>query len=50
MKLARTFGLWSSVSLVVGGIIGSAIFMKPALMASQLGSPLLLLGVWVIAA
>ena len=48
MKLARTFGLWSSVSLVVGGIIGSAIFMKPALMASQLGSPLLLLGVWVI--
>ena len=48
MKLARTFGLWSSISLVVGGIIGSAIFMKPALMASQLGSPLLLIAVWVI--
>ena len=47
-KLTRTFGLWSSVSIVVGGIIGSAIFMKPALMASQLGSPLLLLGIWVI--
>lgn len=47
MKLKRTFGLWASVSLVVGGIIGSAIFMKPALMASQLGSPALLISVWV---
>lgn len=46
-KLNRTFGLWSSVSLVIGGIIGSAIFMKPALMASQLGSPTLLIAIWV---
>jgi basic amino acid/polyamine antiporter, APA family len=45
--LKRTFGLWSSVSIVIGGIIGSAIFMKPALMASQLGSPELLVIVWV---
>jgi APA family basic amino acid/polyamine antiporter len=44
----RTFGLWSSVSLVVGGIIGSAIFMKPALMASQLGSPLWMIAIWVV--
>jgi len=48
-QLARTFGLWSSVSIVVGGVIGSAIFMKPALMASQLGSPMLLLAVWIVA-
>lgn len=48
-KLNRTFGLWSSVSLVIGGIIGSAIFMKPALMASQLGSPVLLILIWVAA-
>jgi APA family basic amino acid/polyamine antiporter len=48
-KLERTLGLRSTVSLVVGGIIGSAIFMKPALMASQLGSPLLLILVWVLA-
>lgn len=47
--LSRTFGLWSSVSVVIGGVIGSAIFMKPALMASQLGSPGLLLAVWVVA-
>src|SRR6478736_3528461 len=47
-KLNRTFGLWSSVSLVIGGIIGSAIFMKPALMASQLGSPLWMIAIWII--
>src|ERR1700712_5835228 len=49
MTLKRTFGLWSSVSMVMGGIIGSGIFMKPALMASQVGSPILLLGIWIMA-
>jgi APA family basic amino acid/polyamine antiporter len=48
-KLLPTLGLWTSISLVVGGIIGSGIFMKPALMASQLGSPELLVGVWIFA-
>jgi APA family basic amino acid/polyamine antiporter len=47
--LAPTLGLWTSISLVIGGIIGSGIFMKPALMASQLGSPVLLLTVWTLA-
>jgi APA family basic amino acid/polyamine antiporter len=37
------------VSIVVGTVIGSSIFMKPAIMARQLGSPLLLLAVWVVA-
>ena len=35
--------------LVVGGVIGSGIFRKPGVMASQLGSPELLLLVWVLA-
>ena len=48
-KLTPTLGLWTSISLVIGGIIGSGIFMKPALMAGQLGSPELLVGIWVIA-
>lgn len=48
-NLQRTLGLNTSVAVVVGGIIGSAIFMKPALMASQLGSPILLLGIWLFA-
>jgi APA family basic amino acid/polyamine antiporter len=35
--------------MVVGGVIGSGIFRKPGVMAAQLGSPELLLGVWVLA-
>jgi APA family basic amino acid/polyamine antiporter len=35
--------------LIVGGVIGSGIFRKPGVMAEQLGSPTLLLGVWVLA-
>lgn len=46
-SLERTLGLWTTISLVVGGVIGSGIFLKPAYMAGQLGSPSLLLGVWV---
>jgi len=45
--LTRKLGLWTTVSLVAGSIIGSSIFMKPAVMAAQLGSPLLLTGVWI---
>ena len=48
-KLQRQLGLWASISIVVGSIIGSGIFMKPATMAGQVGSPLILLMVWVIA-
>jgi APA family basic amino acid/polyamine antiporter len=45
--LIPTLGLFTTVSIIVGSVIGSGIFMKPALMASQLGSPQLLLLVWV---
>ncbi len=48
-KLKPSFGLWASVSIVIGSIIGSGIFMKPASMASQLGSPELLIAVWIVA-
>lgn len=46
-QLLRTLNLRACVSIVIGSVIGSAIFMKPATMAGQLGSPLLLLGVWI---
>ncbi|MBL7992571.1 MAG: amino acid permease [Candidatus Kapabacteria bacterium] len=46
-SLIPTLGLFTTVSIIVGSVIGSGIFMKPALMASQLGSPQLLLLVWV---
>ncbi len=48
-QLQRKLGLWACVSMVIGSVIGSSIFMKPATMAAQLGSPLLLLVVWVVA-
>ncbi|HYJ39091.1 MAG TPA: amino acid permease [Chitinophagaceae bacterium] len=48
-QLQRKIGLWTAVSIVAGSVIGSGIFMKPALMASQLGSPGVLLLVWVVA-
>ena len=44
-----TLGLITTISIVVGGVIGSGIFKKPAIMALQLGSPELLLGIWVLA-
>jgi basic amino acid/polyamine antiporter, APA family len=47
-SLKKSIGLWSAVSLVIGSVIGSGIFMRPATMAAQLGSPTLLLGVWLI--
>ena len=48
-QLQRTLGLWACVSIVVGAAVGSGIFMVPATMATQLGSPLLLLLVWLVA-
>lgn len=48
-QLAKTIGLWSAVSIVIGTIIGSSIFMKPATMAAQLPSPYLLIIVWLVA-
>lgn len=48
-QLRRTLTLSTTLAIVVGGVIGSGIFMKPALMAAQLQSPLLLVSVWVVA-
>ncbi|MBM3294483.1 MAG: amino acid permease [Candidatus Aminicenantes bacterium] len=49
LELRRELGLLAAVAAGVGSIIGSGIFKKPALMASQLGSPELLILVWVVA-
>ncbi len=48
-QLQRKLGLWACISIVVGAAVGSSIFMVPASMARQLGSPPLLLLVWVVA-
>ncbi|MFP4543311.1 MAG: APC family permease [Candidatus Kapaibacterium sp.] len=41
--------LITTIAIVTGAMIGSGIFKKPAVMASQLGDPALLLGIWVLA-
>lgn len=48
-ELLPKLGLFTTISIVVGAVIGSGIFKKPALMASELGSPELVILVWVIA-
>lgn len=47
--LAKKIGFWSASSIIIGSIIGSGIFRNPSGMAEQLGSPVWLALVWVIA-
>lgn len=48
-SLAKKIGFWSATSIIIGSIIGSGVFMKPASMAAQLGSPVWLTAIWIIA-
>ena len=48
-SLQRTINLKTATAIVIGTIIGSGIFMRPAEMASLLGSPLQIMGVWIVA-
>ncbi|MBL7731802.1 MAG: amino acid permease [Chitinophagaceae bacterium] len=48
-SLAKKIGFWSASSIIIGSIIGSGIFRNPSGMAEQLGSPVWLALVWVIA-
>ena len=45
-QLARRLGLFDATMLVMGGIIGSGIFMNSYVVARQVNTPLLILGVW----
>jgi len=46
--LVRGLGVVESTSIVAGTIIGTGIFLKPSAIAAVLGSPGLILGVWVV--
>ncbi len=48
VNLPRVLGLWDVISIVIGGVIGSGIFLVPRSIASALPSPLLMLSVWVV--
>ncbi len=47
IELPRVLGLWDVVSIVIGGVIGSGIFLVPAEIARGLGAPLLIFAVWI---
>ncbi len=42
----RRLGLFSATMMVIGGIIGSGIFLNPAVVAERVGTPSLTLTVW----
>jgi APA family basic amino acid/polyamine antiporter len=46
--LPRVLGLWDVVMIVIGGVIGSGIFLSPSNIASAVPTPLLMLAVWVV--
>ena len=46
--LARRLGLFDATMLVMGGIIGSGIFMNPSVAARHVHTPFLILGVWTL--
>jgi APA family basic amino acid/polyamine antiporter len=48
-KLIPSLGLFSTIMIVVGGVIGSGIFRKAGVMMNELGSPGLLMAVWLLA-
>ncbi|MFZ1699264.1 MAG: amino acid permease [Pyrinomonadaceae bacterium] len=48
MELKRQFGLWTTVALIVGQVIGVGIFLTPAGMAKSVGSPFWLFLIWLV--
>ncbi|HKR12633.1 MAG TPA: amino acid permease [Pyrinomonadaceae bacterium] len=47
-QLARRLGLFDATMIVMGGIVGSGIFMNPSVVALQVHTPFLILGAWVL--
>ena len=46
--LPRRIGFWGGSAIMVGIIIGSGIFQTPPIIAGQMGSPALILALWVV--
>jgi APA family basic amino acid/polyamine antiporter len=47
-QLRRQLGYFDATMIVMGGIVGSGIFINPYVVAQQVHTPLLILGVWLI--
>src|SRR2546423_12871736 len=48
-SLLRALTLTDAIAVVVGTVIGTGVFLKPAVMTQQLGSPVLVLLAWLAA-
>ncbi|HZX65479.1 MAG TPA: amino acid permease, partial [Myxococcales bacterium] len=46
--LARRIGFFDATMIVMGGMIGSGIFVNPAVVARSVHSPALILGAWLV--
>lgn len=46
--LARQLGLFDATMLVMGGIVGSGIFINPYVVAQQVHTPALILAAWIL--
>lgn len=47
-RLARRLGVFDATMIVMGGIIGSGIFVNPHVVAERVHSPALIVGAWVL--
>ena len=47
-QLARRLGLFDATMIVMGGIIGSGIFVNPSVVAVNVHTPVLVLGAWTL--
>ncbi len=48
LALPRILSLWDVVMIVIGGVVGSGIFLSPSEIAAAVPAPVLMLAVWVI--
>src|SRR3972149_5050982 len=48
--LLRSIGVFTATCVVVANVIGAGIFTTPGFLARDMGSPLALLGIWVLGA
>src|SRR5216684_5620152 len=48
LELVRSLGPWTSAAIVVGTMIGTGIFLKPAEMAADAGSVLIVFAAWIV--
>jgi APA family basic amino acid/polyamine antiporter len=48
IALPRILSLWDVVMIVIGGVVGSGIFLSPSEIAAAVPAPLLMLAVWIV--